>query len=259
MSDLALAIIVALTGWWFFTGLILWLVHRPIYSAAATFSVATLLMLVALMFVPWVAMNSTVSNTVLGFCLALVLWGWLEMGYLMGFVTGPHQRSCPAGSSLLTRLRLGLGTCLWHELWLLLLVGAVYVLSYRQPNHITLWTFCVLWFMRWSAKLNLVMGVRNYNQNWLPEHLGYLDSYIPRRAMNALFPVSLILGGASAVLTMMEASATPALPAAVALSLVSALIALGTLEHLFLMFPMGDAQLWQWAAPKPLPTGRTGR
>ena len=40
-----------------------------------------------------------------------------------------------------------------------------------------LWAFTVLWLMRWSSKLNLVLGVRNYNRSWLPSHLAYVDSY----------------------------------------------------------------------------------
>ncbi len=35
----------------------------------------------------------------------------------------------------------------------------------------------------------------------------------------------------------------------VGLTLVGMLAALGTLEHLFLMLPLGDSALWHWAAP----------
>jgi len=206
-------------------------------------------MLSALLVVPSVAAEASSLNTVLGFCLALLLWGWLEMGYLMGFVTGPNNNPCPAGSSLTKRLRLGLGTCLWHELWLLLLVAGLWVLTFDQPNQVTLWTFSALWLLRWSAKLNLVMGVRNYNHSWLPEHLVYLDTYIPRRTFNPLFPVSVFLGSAAAISIFSLAIGASTVALTVSYVLVSVLVALGTLEHIFLMFPLGDARLWQWAAP----------
>jgi hypothetical protein len=39
----------------------------------------------------------------------------------------------------------------------------------------------------------------------------------------------------------------------IALTLVGAIAALGTLEHLFLMAPLKEAALWIWAAPNPTP------
>ena len=152
-QEVVLAIVVALTGWWFSTGLILFLVHRNASLHGRLFVVATGIMLLVLMSVPAFAVVASPVNTVIGFCLALLLWGWLEMGYLMGFVTGPNRKPCPPHASLFARLRLGVGTCLWHELWLLLLVGSLYILTYEQPNQTTLWTFTALWLLRWSAKL----------------------------------------------------------------------------------------------------------
>ncbi|MEY2908676.1 MAG: hypothetical protein RLZZ602_1199 [Pseudomonadota bacterium] len=248
-QEVVLAIVVALTGWWFSTGLILFLVHRNASLHGRLFVVATGIMLLVLMCVPAFAVVASPVNTVIGFCLALLLWGWLEMGYLMGFVTGPNRKPCPPHASLSARLRLGVGTCLWHELWLLLLVGSLYILTYEQPNQTTLWTFTALWLLRWSAKLNLVMGVRNYNYAWLPQHLEYLDSYIPRRIFNPLFPFSVLMGAGSAAFIFSLAAASGSVAHTVSYVLVAALVTLGTLEHIFLMFPMGDARLWQWAAP----------
>ena len=96
------------------------------------------------------------------------------------------------GASASTRIRLGLGTCLWHELTLLAMVLVLALMSWNHPNQVALWAFTVLWLMRWSSKLNLVLGVRNYNRSWLPSHLAYVDSYIPKRPFNILFPVSLV-------------------------------------------------------------------
>lgn len=196
------------------------------------------------------------QSVVMAFCLALLLWGWLEMGYLMGFITGPHKGECPADAPATTRIRLGLGTCLWHELTLLAMVLALALLSWNQPNQVALWTFTVLWLMRWSSKLNLVLGVRNYNRSWLPNHLAYVDSYIPKRPFNFLFPWSVGFGLAVSYFLIAAAVQAPDLNSTIALSLVGALAALGTLEHIFLMAPMGDAALWIWAAPDEVPVQR---
>lgn len=249
MTEYALALLVALTGWWFSTGLVLWLVHRSERHHRSIFAVATVIMLCSFVLVARVAEQLSPAAAVLAFCLALLLWGWLEMSYLMGFVTGPHNEACPEEVGVLGRLGRGLGTSLWHELVLLAMVSLLYAISVDQPNQITLWAFSVLWLMRWSAKLNLVLGVRNYNREWLPMHLAYLDSYIPRRPFNMLFPLSLALGSALTYVLLHTSYMATDLSVVVGLTLVGMLAALGTLEHLFLMLPLGDSALWHWAAP----------
>lgn len=249
MSEFSLALLVALTGWWFSTGVILWLVHRPKSRHSTIFAAATLVMLLAFWAMSGLVGQSTPQSVVMAFCLALLLWGWLEMGYLMGFITGPRKAECPVDAGATQRIKLGLGTCLWHELMLLVMVFVLAVMSWNQPNQVALWSFTVLWLMRWSSKLNLVLGVRNYNQSWLPVHLAYVDSYIPKRPFNALFPFSLGLGLVASYLLIQGAMQAPDLSMMITLALVGALAALGTLEHIFLMAPMGDAALWVWAAP----------
>jgi putative photosynthetic complex assembly protein 2 len=249
MTEYALALLVALTGWWFSTGLVLWLVHRSERHHRSIFAVATVMMLCSFVLVARVAEQLSPAAAVLAFCLALLLWGWLEMSYLMGCVTGPHTEAGPEDVGVVGRLGRGLGTSLWHELVLLTMVSLLYAISVDQPNQITLWAFSVLWLMRWSAKLNLVLGVRNYNREWLPMHLAYLDSYIPRRPFNMLFPLSLAFGSALTYVLLHTSYMATDLSVVVGLTLVGMLAALGTLEHLFLMLPLGDSALWHWAAP----------
>ena len=247
--EYALALLVALTGWWFSTGLVLWLVHRPSRHHRLIFGLSSIAMVCSFAALAKVVGQLTPETAVLAFCLALVLWGWLEMGYLMGFITGPHHEACPTSAGVLGRFGRGLGTCLWHELVLLAMVALLFGISSDQPNQIALWAFSVLWIMRWSAKLNLVLGVRNYNREWLPAHLAYLDSYIPRRPLNALFPLSLFMGLALTFYLLQGSLLSTDLSLVVGLTLVGMLAALGTLEHIFLMVPLGDSALWHWAMP----------
>jgi len=203
------------------------------------------------------AQSMSAGTTVSAFTLALLLWGWLELTYLTGWITGPHQTPCPPLAGLRERLRRGLATCLYHELAALFLLLALVLLCANQANPTALWAFGTLLMMRWSAKLNLVLGVRNYNSDWLPSHFDYLDSYIPRRAMNGLFPISLGLGTWATVYGFQLAASAQSSSSVIALLLVSTLMALGTLEHVFLMLPLHDAALWRWALPNLRPAGRT--
>jgi putative photosynthetic complex assembly protein 2 len=249
VTIVAVAVLVALTGWWFFTGIILWLVHLPKTRHMAVFYGAGVIFLGGLASVPAVSQSLSVSNAVLGFTLAIILWGWLEMGYLMGIIGGLHTKSCPPGASLGRRARDGLATCLYHEITVLATALVIYVLSIGD-NPTILWTFLTLLLMRWSAKLNLILGVRNYNRDWLPCALTYVDSYVQRRTMNVLFPVSIVVSG-WACFAMVDGALMSILVAEkVAFILIATLIFLGLIEHIFLMLPIGEGRLWSWAAPQ---------
>ena len=75
-----------------------------------------------------------------------------------------------------------------------------------------MWTYLVLWGMRQSAKLNLFLGVRNLGVEFLPQHLRYLQSFFRRRAMNALFPLSIVAATLLVVLLARRTLHPEALP-----------------------------------------------
>jgi putative photosynthetic complex assembly protein 2 len=95
--------------------------------------------------------------------------------------------------------------------------------------------------------------VRNLGEEFLPPHLVYLGSYFRRRRMNALFPVSVV---ASALVTVvLVADSTEAQGAArTGLLLVASLLALATIEHLFMVVPIPPSILWRWALRNPAPS-----
>jgi putative photosynthetic complex assembly protein 2 len=105
----------------------------------------------------------------------------------------------------------------------------------------------ILWLMRWSAKLNLFLGVPNLNEDWLPEHVRFITTYLRKRPMNLLFPVSVSV--ATVVMSLLVEAALE-LPAegfaGVSLILAATLLALAILEHWFLVLPLADAALWRW-------------
>jgi len=122
---------------------------------------------------------------------------------------------------------------------------AVLYLTWDKPNQTATWTFLVLWAMRQSAKLNLHFGVRNLGLEFLPPQLNHLACYFRRKPMNPLWPLS--IGLSMAVLMELVAYiGTPTLSEfdATACTIVATLLALGILEHVFLVIPWPTSWLW---------------
>ena len=239
----------AVLGWWLGTGIILWLNHLPRHTLRWSLAAATALLLLALAALPSLSQDTSGRGLALAFVAALVIWGWLELSYLSGLVTGPRRGPCPPAASTWQRFCLGVQTTLYHELLMLALVATTFALTRDAPNRVTAWCCVILWLLRWSAKLNLFLGVSNFNAHWLPERLQYLGSYIRRRRMNGLFPLSLLSGGAATALLFAAAFGAPAGFERDSLLVLASLLFLGVLEHAFLMLPVRDSELWQWALP----------
>ncbi|MBA4216460.1 MAG: DUF3623 domain-containing protein [Proteobacteria bacterium] len=242
--------------WWFSTGLILYLNGLPRATHPWTFASATVLLGIALVGVSVSASDTRVTGAYLAFTAALMVWAWQEIGFLLGYVTGPRRHACPPSARGWRRAGHAVMAILYHELALIVLGAAILALSWHKPNQLAAWTFGVLWLMRLSAKLNVFLGVRNLNEQFLPEHLRYMHSYFRQRSSNALFPVSVI--GVTAL-------AASAWHIAVALhrdsfditagSFVATLLSLALIEHGFMMLPLRSERLWDWGlrsrAPHP--------
>ncbi len=80
--------------------------------------------------------------------------------------------------------------------------------------------------------------------------LAYLKSYFRTAPMNWFFPFSLV---ATAMLTWTFLNAAQAAPTgsgeAVGAIMLFTLVSLALLEHAFLMMPLRDSLLWDWAFP----------
>ncbi|MFN2288561.1 MAG: putative photosynthetic complex assembly protein PuhE [Chromatocurvus sp.] len=247
MSSLFLAIAVALLGWWLSTGIILYLNLLPRRSHIWSVLGFALLALGSLALLPDIAQQQSQTAAVMGFAVALVVWGALEISYLMGFLTGTNSQPCPAGAAGWHRFRLAVGTSIHHELAVVLCGAAIVALSWGETNQVATGTYLTLWLMRWSAKLNLYLGVSNFNEHWLPERNRYLVSYMRTRGMNWLFPFSVGLATIVATLLAIVSASADAAFDRLASALVCTLLALAILEHWFLVLPVRDSALWQWA------------
>ena len=248
MTPLGLALAFAVFTWWFTTGVVLWLDGLPRRTFRWSVGAASVLAVAALVGLAVSARSDTPAAAYCGFACAIVLWGWHELAFLTGLLTGPRRSPLPLGATGWLRLRCAVEAIAWHEVGIILTGGVIAALSADTVNPTGWWTYAVLWVMRTSAKLNLFLGVRNLSEEFLPAHLAYLGTYFRRRPVNWLFPVSVTLGTAASVLLFGVAFDATALPGRQAgAMLAGTLLALALLEHWFMVLPLPLNALWQWA------------
>jgi putative photosynthetic complex assembly protein 2 len=232
--------------WWFATGTILFLIRRPARSYRASVLGATVLLVAALISIKLLGSTTTTASAYLGFACALLVWAWLEVTFLTGYLTGPERSVCDPRLAGRRRFVAAARTVIHNELAMLACGLGIVAVTWGAANRTALWTYLILWGMRLSAKLNLFLGVPNLGESFLPAHLAHLKSYFRRRPMNALFPVSV---AAATALTVGAArryySAAEGFDAT-AWALLATLLALGTLEHLFMVLPMASEKLWNY-------------
>jgi putative photosynthetic complex assembly protein 2 len=250
LVDFLLALAAVTLAWWLSTGVVLLLNHRSATTQRLSMLGMTTLLVAAVLLLPSNSRDLTAAGAITGFACGLCVWAWLEMSYLMGFITGPRSAPCPPQASGAQRFGLGIQTSLYHELLVVAAVLLTAWLTSGGANRVAAATCATLGIMRWSAKLNLFLGVRNYNQDWLPGHLAYLDSYTRRARFNPLFPISVAGGSAVAIALLLRALQTDSAFERAADLLISALLSLAVLEHWFLMLPFRESALWRWARPE---------
>jgi putative photosynthetic complex assembly protein 2 len=248
MLSVPAAVVFAVIIWWASTGLILILDGLPRGTFRWSLVVSTLLAVAALFGLAHTANQTSVSSVYCAFTCALLVWGWHELSFLTGWITGPRRIASPPGLTGWPRFSQAVQAILWHELGILAAGAVIISITWDAPNQIGTWTFLVLWVMRTSAKLNLYFGVRNLSEEFLPPHLTYLQSFFRRRPMNAFFPFS--VGIATVVLTLIFMSASDpstTISQSVGLALVGTMLGLAILEHWLLVLPLSSTALWRWA------------
>lgn len=248
MGDPTFAVLFVLVAWWFSTGAILWLDRLPRRTFPWSLAAVSGLAVLALLGLAASRDSDGPAAAYIAFACGLLVWGWNETAFLLGYVTGPRSEPSPAGTSTGRRFLHALEAIVWHELALLASGAAIFALTSGGTNATGLWVFVLLWLMRTSAKLNLHLGVPNPGDGLLPEHLRHLASFFSRRAMNPIFPVSVTL--ATLMLAWLVGLAIEA-PAgsreATAFTLLATLLALGLLEHWLMVLPVPETALWGWA------------
>ena len=260
MTDLLLALGYALFVWWFTTGLVLYMVRLPQRTFRWSMLGATVVLVASFFGLHSGRGGSTVTDAYLGFTCAILIWGWAEVGFLTGYITGPRKVPCPAGSSTGQRARHAFQAVAHHEIALLGLGALVLLATWGADGQAGLWTFVLLWVMRLSAKLNLFLGVPILNAEFLPAHLRYLESFFAKRPLNLLFPVAVTASTIGVLMLVRQAldHKAGAHDGAVA-GLLAALLALAVLEHWFMVLPAPLAELWAWGLRERVPHAANDR
>ncbi len=225
--------------WFFSTGAILWLNRLDRSTHPASIVGIAVLCGPAVCGVLVSAPETGEAASYLGFASALVIWGWHEASFLMGFVAGPRRLPATAGLKGWKRFSEATSAVIHHEVALFGTMLALYAICWGQPNLIAAHTFAVLFVLRLASKLNIFLGVPNIDADLMPAHLDYLKSYFRNAPMNWLFPFS--FAGSIALAAWLYQSGHP---------LLFVLAVIGVIENTLLMLPLRDSKLWQLFTPK---------
>jgi putative photosynthetic complex assembly protein 2 len=250
--------------WWISTCLILFLDSLPRRTFRWSMTAATATLGVAIYGLVVSATDTSVSGAYTAFTSAVLIWGWLEISFYMGYVTGPRNVHCGHGCKGWRHFGHAIQASLYHEIAVLLLAVVVVMLTRGSPNQFGLWTFIVLWWMHQSARLNVFLGVSNLNAEFLPEHLAHIKSFFRSAPMNMLFPFSVTASTICAALMGERALSFGADTFnATGYSLLTTMMVLAILEHWFLVLPISAARvwnrMWQWSLGARGPITKTSQ
>jgi putative photosynthetic complex assembly protein 2 len=248
----------ALFLWWFSTGVILAAVkwsdrHGP--QARLLCALAGLPLLALGIWGYGVSLTDvSVHGVYGGFLAALAIWGWIELAFLTGQITGPNRRPCPEGVPEWERFLRAWGTIAHHEILLVTALVLLFWTGFGAENEAGLWTFAVLFFARITAKLNLFLGVSKINTEFLPSALSHLPSHFRIARINWFFPISVtaLTFAAGCWMERIYSATTPG--DTVCFALLCALTLLALLEHWLMVLPLPDEKLWRWMLPATDPT-----
>ena len=249
MSDYVQPALFALFLWWFSTGVILYLDRLPQHTFKWSLAGAAIIVAAALWFLYQSRTDTTVQGAYIAFTSGLMIWAWQEISFYTGYVTGPRKTMCATGCSGWRHFGHALQANLYHEISILIGAAFCVALTWGAPNQTGLWTYVLLWWMHESARLNVFLGVRNLNEQFLPEHMAFLRSFLTRKPINLLFPFSVTISTAMTMWLVQQALAAPSDGASASFSFLAALLALAVLEHWFLVLPLPAEKLWGWSLP----------
>ena len=94
MFELVIPVLFAIFIWWFSTGVVLLLNGMPRTTFRWSVLISSALALTALYGLLHTAGTLSVVNAYCAFTCALLVWGWHELTFLTGWLTGPRQQPC---------------------------------------------------------------------------------------------------------------------------------------------------------------------
>lgn len=253
-----LGIALTLLAWWVGTGAVFLAAAGGPRMRRASFGVATLMMGVALAFVPALSLRHDLGGILLALLAGFTVWAWVELSFYTGYVTGPSRAIPAPGASLAVRFQHAFRACLWHELAIPSLGVVLWLLGASGGHLWSLWIFLTFWVLHEAARINVLVGVPHPFAELLPEHLDHLKPYLEPRAAGWALGLTLVAHGFA--LIILGAFSVMAAGSASVLGwvAVTALVALGLIEHVVLLLPIPLERLWRALGmgkpPTPAPT-----
>ena len=251
MSDYGFPALLGLLIWWVSTCLIMFLDGLPRRTFRWSMAGAWLVLCGAVYGLIITADDTSVRGAYWAFTSAVLIWGWLEMSFYMGYVTGPRMQHCHHGCSGWKHFGHAVMASLYHEIAILVLAVVLWGLTRGGANQFGWWTFVVLWWMHQSARLNVFLGVSNLNAEFLPDHLAHIRSFFRHAHMNNLFPLSVTASTICAVFMWQQTAGATDPFHITGYALLTTMMVLAILEHWFLVMPISATRiwnsLWQWS------------
>jgi len=91
MTDAYIALGFAIFIWWFSTGIVILLNRMSRTAITMSLVLSSLLCIGALLGLSHTAQQSSVTGAYCAFTCALLAWGWNELSFLTGWITGPQK------------------------------------------------------------------------------------------------------------------------------------------------------------------------
>lgn len=249
MTEFALPLLFATVLWFVATGFVLWLDKLPSHTWPVSITLASVASGFAMGGIIATAEETSAWAAYVAFACALVLWGWHELSFLMGFVTGPNRNPCPPDARGWRRFRLAASTLIYHEVAMFVCLLVMAAATWGKPNQTATLTFLLLFIMRLSAKFNIFAGVPHLSTEMMPDHMRYLASYF-RIAPPRWFFILSVSGIAVLAAWLADLALSSRGGIATGYALAFALVALAFLEHGFLVVPWQDTAIFRWAMPQ---------
>lgn len=254
MSSPWTAALIAVFAWWFFTGAILLVVRRAdggdavahgrnVFLSIPLFALGAAGLVIS-------STEMTILNVYVAFISTLLIWGWIELAFLAGVLTGPERRPCPAGLTGWPRFIRAWHTVSYHELLLFFALLIILNVTRGAENTVGFWAYLILFVARISAKLNLFFGVPRINTEFVPQPLQHLKSYFRQGPITMAFPIGVTFLSITAACFAERMFSAPTPEALAGFALLTALATLATLEHWLMVVPLPDAKLWRWMLPE---------
>jgi len=250
------AILSALFVWWFSTGAIFWAVSHG--AGRAEVILTAPLAIGALWVVTWGASQDSLIAAYTGFGATIAIWGWFELAFLTGVLTGPNTRPCPPELNGPRHFAMAWGTIAHHEIALLVTAIGIGSLTWTASDQTGFWTFMILFLARISAKLNVYLGVPNLSHEMMTGPVAHMKTYFANRRMNWLFPISVTCLTCAMAYWIERAIAAETTGSITGSTLLATLTGLALLEHWLMVLPIRDAALWQWMMKRRDDAGPVG-